>query len=66
MAISEVILVIPDVDLDNFLKFNKKNAKHILKKRFVEQVRLNKRWKMGLDLEKCPNLYRFGKANRVK
>ena len=30
LAISEVILVIPDVDLDNFLKFDKKFAKIIL------------------------------------
>ena len=34
LVIPEVILVIPDVGLDNFLKFGKQFAKHILKNGF--------------------------------
>ena len=42
MAISEVILIILDVVLDNFLKLGKKFAKHKLQNRIVESARLNK------------------------
>ena len=42
LAISEVILVIPDVGLDNFLKFDKKSANNILQNRFLQSARLKK------------------------
>ena len=40
LAIPEVILVLPDVNLDNFLKFVKMSPKHILKNGFFELARL--------------------------
>ena len=42
LAISEVVLVISDVDLDNFLKFGKKFARHIPQNKIAELARLKK------------------------
>ena len=63
MAISEVIWVIPDVDLANFLKFGKKNARAKLENRFVELARLKKRSGNDVGFEKC---FTFGDSGRAE
>ena len=52
MAISEVILVMLDVDLVNFSKFGKNFAKIKLKNRFFELARLKKSLKKYANSKK--------------
>ena len=55
LAMPEVVLVIPDFVLDNFLRFGKKFAKHIFHNEFFEFARLTK---------SLNNVFGFGKMSK--
>ena len=66
MAISEVNLVISDVGLDNLFWKSAKSPLQIFRKwvRLVSSIEQIVE-EISLDLEKCQDLYRFGKASKV-
>ena len=67
LAISEVVLVISDVVLDIFSKQSRKSPQKHFGKWVLRVSSIGKNvGKIVLALDKCPNLYRFGKANRVE